>query len=359
MIKFFRGAKGSYNSASSTFTDAIYFATDTGEILVNGKSYGGGLKDATWESNVLTLTKADGNTVVADFTDKLLTAADRTALDNVQQILSGSDLNVTYNTKLDDNLTTIEKLGGIAAGTKVSSLKGKTITAVLDDLLFPTVNPTFVEPTLSVTWKNYANPQIIGAAAPTRDNFNIVLNKGQIKIGNNVQGTRVGDITETILNGNTELPTKVVEGNNGYSITVKYAEGPQPKDSKGNNYGSPKAAGSIITTINFTGVYPFYVGNQKSTNQLAATTATTLTGIKLAAEAAGAKHVFKLPKKYTVTKIETLNTLSGKYETYGLENFTQTTESITVNGTAYDYTVYTRNDAGLNGEVTYQITYTK
>ena len=373
MIKFYRGLRSKYTySEDSQFKDSLYFATDTGEVLLNGKNYGTdtqGFLDVTLnDSNVLVFTRADKTTKEVNLADKLLTAADKSALDNVKEILSSGDLNVTYNTKLDDNLATLEKLGGIAAGTKVSALKGKTITSVLDDMLFPTVNPTFVNPSASIALKSYTQVQKVGATAPTQaDNFTINFSRGQIKIGNTVQDNYVGAETSRSMscsiNGTLQqgaLPTKVAEGNTMYLVTINYAAGPQPKDSKGNNYGSPHAAGSVSATGAVVyGVFPFYGGIAKSVNELPLTNATSFVA-KLSAESAtNGKHTFKLPKKYTITKIECLNTLSGKYETYGKENFTQTDEKIAVNGTDYDYTVYTRNDAGLNGEVTYQITYTK
>jgi hypothetical protein len=40
MIKFYRGTKAKYSESPSTYTDGIYFTTDTNEILVNEEVYG-------------------------------------------------------------------------------------------------------------------------------------------------------------------------------------------------------------------------------------------------------------------------------------------------------------------------------
>ena len=40
LVKFARGTKANYNH--TTYADYIYFAEDTGEILMNNQSYGGG-----------------------------------------------------------------------------------------------------------------------------------------------------------------------------------------------------------------------------------------------------------------------------------------------------------------------------
>ena len=40
MIKFYRGTKAKYQESPSTYTDGIYFTTDSNEILINGGVYG-------------------------------------------------------------------------------------------------------------------------------------------------------------------------------------------------------------------------------------------------------------------------------------------------------------------------------
>lgn len=55
-----------------------------------------------------------------------------------------------YNTLLDTSLTVPNDVGGISAGTTVDSLSGKSLVGIIDDLLFPTVSPTYTIPTLSI-----------------------------------------------------------------------------------------------------------------------------------------------------------------------------------------------------------------
>ena len=54
-----------------------------------------------------------------------------------------------------------------------------------------------------------------------------------------------------------------------------------------------------------------------------------------------------------------LNTLSGKYENFGTDRWTVTTENINVQGKEIEYKVYTRNDSGFNGTCTFNITFSK
>lgn len=91
-IKFIRGLKATYNA--ETHKDAIYFATDTFEILVNGTSYGASkaLSESVVtgvsygsDTNKLSFTTGKGKIEVelplAGTTDGLMSAEDKAALD--------------------------------------------------------------------------------------------------------------------------------------------------------------------------------------------------------------------------------------------------------------------------------------
>lgn len=111
---------------------------------------------------------------------------------------------------------------------------------------------------------------------------------------------------------------------------------------------------SVSRTV--TGVYPYFT-NAKNNNSIAKETLTAnhyMKAIEFVAEGPN-KHTFKIPAKYTVTSIEVLNTLSGKYEAYPISNFTVTDETIQVQGKNVAYKVYTRNDSGFNGATTFNI----
>lgn len=65
-------------------------------------------------------------------------------------IVSGETLYTTYNTLLSPTLEMPTAVGGIPSGTTVSSLIGDTFVSLFDDLLFPTVLPTYTIPTISI-----------------------------------------------------------------------------------------------------------------------------------------------------------------------------------------------------------------
>lgn len=366
---FFRGAKANYDAAV-THKDKLYFATDTGEILMNGKPYvGNGVKDAKLEIGgvetsfngkvIMTLTMQNGTT-------KTLALED---------MLWENGLLTMFVPTLDNSVATVDGIGGIPAGTTVGDLRGKDFGEILEELIFPTVNPTFVAPSAKLSLKSTSTTPTIqevgttDASVPTEASFNTSFDKGQIKIGNTKQADRAGALNAEnsfiYINGDTsdkEFPTEIPEGSITYKYRAAYAQGPQPKDSKGNNYSTPLPAGTVDSAaVTVNGVYPYFAnkGDINTFVKLPLQTSNVISGLVLPAEGGGKKHAFKLPAKYTLTKVELLNTLSGKYEAYDISNFTRTTENIQVQGKQVQYAVYTRNDSGNNGSVTMNITFTK
>lgn len=348
---FFRGEKSKY-LAGTTHKDKIYFATDTHEILVNNVSYGGGsIKTVELSGTKLVITMTDSTSKEVELADLL-----------------------KYKSALADDIATVEALGGIPAGTTVAQLKAKTISQVLDDLIFPTVYPTFQAPSASLSLKSTSTTPTLqeigttGSSVPVASSFNTSFNQGKIMIAGVEKQKRAGALKSgesfIYINGdpsNKSFPTEIPNGSITYKYRAAYEAGPQPVDSKGNSYQTPLAAGTVDSAaVTVTGVYPYFTNkaNVSSFAKLPLTTSTTLSDLAFVAEGP-AKHAFKLPASYTVTKVEMLNTLSGKYEDFGVSKFTRTTENIQVQGKSVSYAVYTRNDSGFNGEATFKITFTK
>lgn len=346
----FSGIKANYKPAAEHL-DKLYFTTDTHELLVNGDSYSGGITSVSVEGTTLKITMIDGSTKTVDLAEIL-----------------------KYKSALADDIATVNALGGIPAGTTVAQLKNKTFSQLFDELIFPTVNPTFENPTASLSLKSTSTTPIIqevgttGASVPVAGSFNTGYNPGAIRIAGVKKQNRGGEfkLNESFIYINNDpaskkFPTEIPEGSIIYKYRAAYAQGPQPLDSKGNNYQTPLPAGTVDSdSVTINGVYPYFTNkdNNKAFAKLALTTSSTLRVVKFKAEGPN-KHTFKIPAKYTLTKVELLNTLSGKYENYGIDKFTKTTENIEVQGKQVSYAVYTRNDAGFNGESTFNITFSK
>lgn len=160
-VKFFRGSKNSYDAAKKHL-DAVYFAQDTSEILMNGKVYGidGTLAEKLKKSLVsvelgdngsIQFTDANGDqhtiTIATATTQQagLMSAADKAKLDSID--------NLMYTSELPDELTTPEKHGGLAKGTKVADLEKKTLSQIFDDILFEEIQPSVQNPSCSISPK--------------------------------------------------------------------------------------------------------------------------------------------------------------------------------------------------------------
>lgn len=346
----FSGLKANYKPAADHL-DKLYFTTDTHELLVNGTSYSGGIRAVSIEGTTLKITMIDNSSKTVDLAEIL-----------------------KYKSALSDNIATVKALGGIPAGTTVAQLKNKTFSQLFDELIFPTVPPMFESPTASLSLKSTSTTPTVqevgttGASVPVGASFNTIYNPGAIIIAGVKKQNRGGDLkaNESFIYinndpANKKFPTEIPEGRITYKYRAAYAQGPQPLDSKGNKYQTPLPAGTVDSAaVTIEGVYPYFANkdNNEVFAKLALTISSILSAVKFKAEGPN-KHTFKLPVKYTLTKVELLNTLSGKYENYGIDKFTKTIENITVQGKQVSYAVYTRNDAGFNGESTFNIGFSK
>jgi hypothetical protein len=282
----------------------------------------------------------------------------------------------TYDTTLDPSLTMPEDVGGITAGTTVADLQGDTFISIFDDLLFPTVDPTFVNPNNSFS-DNVSSLQEVGAFIdPT---FTATFDKGDILVSGNFQDFRSGDPSSynytdpssntLLLDVNTSLLSNIQTINNylvtigtqQFTNTVTYKEGPQPLDNKGNPSGSPYPAGTTSAkSVSFEGVYPLFATTSNITTMTKQSLVSMLSGnnvvIVMVAESGGNKQTFDIPDAWEnaptnrpLTGVETFNTVSGSWEYQGgsagtsLTFWTQTTTTQTVQGNVINYNRYTYN----------------
>ena len=338
-IKYFRGLRENYILESHG--QGIYFATDTKEILHNGSAYIGLPLNVRVEDVEL---NEEGSVIIVSFSDG-----------SKREIEIGSG---KYESKIEDKtIAMTTAYGDFGKGTTVGQLEGKTYDELFDGILFPTVNPTFSSPSASISLKNYSSTQEVGAVAPTADNFTVSFNAGSITLNGSKQANRAGDQdmenSYIYYGGNTdnkELPETVALGNTSYYYHAEFAEGPQPKNNKGVNYSTPLAAGSVnssATSVN--GTYPWFASTAAASadepvvkQSLIAWNATAgnMATPKFEVQPSGTlAQVFKLPRQ--LKTLQMLNTVSGNMETIGTSAYTETKENININGTDYEYFVYT------------------
>lgn len=279
-----------------------------------------------------------------------------------------SEVDVVYESSIEDkSLEMPSAVGGLEKGTTVESLEGKTFSQMFDDILFPTVNPTFSAPTASISFKNYTSTKEVGSTAPTASNFTTSYNAGAINLNGVKQNDRGGNLDSAssfiFVNGDAEnkaLPTTIALGATTYKYRAAFNEGPQPKDNKGNNYGSPLAAGYVDSSaVTVNGTYPWFASTASASaeNPVAkqslvawnATAGSMSTGNFELQPSGTLPQVFKLPRK--ISSLQMLNTVSNKMETIGLGDYNETTETINIGGVDVTYYVYAYKGA-TRGSVT-------
>lgn len=301
---------------------AIGFYTGTSWIYLGGNaSEHGSVSAISKEGDVFTVSYADG---------------------------SSEELKLMYESAMDDALTTPEKIGGLAKGTTAESLKAKTISQILDDILFEDVQPTVQNPSASISLKSgFASNGVyeVGAAAPQNPaNFTTGFNRGTVTCPGRPNQNRAGELQSESsfiyydnVASNTELPATIKLGATTYKYRAAYAEGDTLLTSKGNKASispNPLTAGTVDSpAVTINGTYPYFCnGAQASENANAEaelsevapdtkltlkTWTTTQIYAKFASEAStGTRLVFKYPAQKQVTAVEFLNTVSGKFEAF-------------------------------------------
>jgi hypothetical protein len=178
-----------------------------------------------------------------------------------------------YSSSFFPNTNIPATVGGITIGTSVNTLEGLTFSAMFDQLLFPTIDPTpqpaggastTISPTAIQEVGTSVNVDLTttftqgiwraGSIAVTARNYYGTANNYRFISGSTTINNGI-DNTHTFSNYIVTL------GSNNFSTQVDYNVGQQPVDSKLNNYGSPNPPGTTdLETDSFTGVYPILYG---------------------------------------------------------------------------------------------------
>jgi len=174
---------------------------------------------------------------------------------------------------MGETFTTNIDVGGIKSGTVID--KDDQIMTVIKKMLTTVYFPTYTAPSASLSYGAPALAKVGSNVASTP--AGITFNKGAITLQGAKQADRAGaatgysiatsgadvDFNDNNATGQFTVPvlTKSTKGNIVVTGTAAYAQGPQPKDSAGEDYDTPLAAGSVNTsakTIEF--ILPFYHG---------------------------------------------------------------------------------------------------
>ena len=257
-----------------------------------------------------------------------------------------------FQSALGDSVQVPSTVGGIKAGTTVSQLKGKKQNEIIDMLLFPEQQPTVANPSASISLKNSfkANGVYeVGAAGPVQADFTTGFNRGTCTVAGQSAKNRAGALDSSksfiYVGGSSPsqtLPAKVTLGAVSYYYVAAYGQGDTLLTSWGNKASvspNPLPAGTVNSgTIYIYGTYPYYCNGASASSSAqdtnfpgAAAPGTklplqkwtdTLVGVKFASEAStGTRLVFEFPATKQVTKVEFMNTVSGKWEVFSSGNY--------------------------------------
>lgn len=244
-------------------------------------------------------------------------------LDNLPKIndhelkgnMSESDLDLDV---LSAEMTTGITVGGIDSGTTYE--EGTPIETVLNDLLNPTLYPSFTNPSLSLSG---SGSHLLETGATQAVTLTATFNRGSINPAYGTSGYRSGEATGYGLNGGIEQSGNtwsetVSASNKSFQATVNYAAGEQPKDSIGEDYDSPLPAGSKSSgTVTYDFVDPIWANTgdiTSVTKQSLVAKSTKQKELNFPAQTVANPEIFDIPASWTVTAVEVKNDLSGQWE---------------------------------------------
>lgn len=277
---------------------------------------------------------------------RLCSEADPTKLIyNDGESSSGGSSTEGISAALKDDLTASIGAGGIQIGDKF--IKNTELEALWRALLDPAKVPTLTPPSASIT----ASGGLLMETGSSKEvTFIVNFDRGSINPPNGTNGYRSGEATSYTFNGVTDLTSNhftwlVDESNKTFSASVDYAEGEQPKDSKGNNIDAPLPAGSVSTpSISFEFVDAIW-SNQKDITKVEkeplVSRSTKSLIFNFAPQTKQNPEVFDVPASWNLTKLEVLNEITERFEDNRDEFTVSTVYHQNGGGTDVEYRRYT------------------
>ncbi len=287
----------------------------------------------------------------------------------------GYDLQGDYRTTISRNLPMPNDVGGIKAGTTCGDLEGKMISEILDDLLFPTINPKLKLPS-NVTISKVSGDSINEIGDTVRTPFKCTYGDNQRGYytvngeqtnwyrGNAI--TYVFDFNDTEqqpTNGPTSNIIDIIMneyGSKRYRVKVNYEEGEDALNNKGVKIHDKQPSGttaySSYTTIRW--VYPWYATTGTDCGQLVKQDILNDTNTNheftLTTQVAGSPNKFAIhPDKLQIKTFQVFNTATNKFDNTSVSTYFDAPRRETINGQIMD--VYESKDKANVGSRKFNI----
>ena len=297
-------------------SSTIKFTDDTLEV-----------KNSVAENNAIEV-KSDG-LYVTDNSEKI--EANTQAITQLQSEVKDTD---KYITTVEG--TSPYQVGGIAEGTTAESLNGKSISDILDMMLFPTVTRDLVQPTL--TYEEIDSLVAVGSK----------LDYPKLVFEQNDAGPQYDEESQVTYNGKSFTGSTYTSiGEYTFNASVYYNAGDYISDNKGNVTDKRVNAGVVSTSLTVTATYPWYAGNTTAVSKqdlVPFNQDTEIIELTL-----GGQTVIKLPGANS--KLNTFKVNGGLgFLNVDLDGWTTSEEQI--NGITYQ--VWTKNES-YTSELPHQI----
>ncbi|MCM1217713.1 MAG: hypothetical protein NC548_24740 [Lachnospiraceae bacterium] len=176
-----------------------------------------------------------------------------------------------YHSNAEENWLT-EPVGGVAGKLDRTKFEGKTISDVLDDILYPTLQPSITNPSVTLGYNgNNTSGQVIvvkvGSILPNENNFIKTYNRGSVTYKNADGDTYYAGSFKSDLFTMTDNAFGSVASEKRYTVSynVTFNDGAKLLDNKGHDstvasYKS-KTTGTVYKY--FDAVYPIYINTNK------------------------------------------------------------------------------------------------
>ena len=217
-------------------------------------------------------------------------------------------------------------VGGIQEGTTAESLTGKSISDILDLMLFP------------VYVRNLIPPTLVYSALPSLVEVGSSLLHPELTFTQNDAGSQTSTVETVLFNDfHYDSASYIGIGVYKYEATVNYEAGEYLVNNKGEITDSRIEAGSISTSVSTIATYPWYAGTNTQVFKQRLVAFNTNSGIQEIS--LSGRAVIKLPGANTQLLSFKVNGGLG-FLNVDLDSWEQTTEQI--NGITYK--VWTKKD---------------
>ena len=268
------------------------------------------------------------------------------------------DLSVYYTLpeiSMDEDLIVECEQGDYKINDEIK--EGTSLLTIIKKMLTKTYYPAFTNPSATLT---ATGAKLLECGSTLNTTFTVTFNQGTINPAYGTNGKRAGAANGYSLNGGTAqtgntFTETISESNKGpFTATVTYDEGPQPKDSHGENYQSPLPAGSITTgQVKYEFVNALYANTSNiatvSKLSLISKSASPYT-FNFPAQTATQPEIFEVPADWNITAVEMLNTLNNQWESVIWEFDTSNVTHQDASGATVNYVRYTDNRGYAAGD---------